>query len=44
MGSVKWIVGPQFRYQMLSSYTDNYPIREHLVDYGLKVGLKKTIK
>jgi hypothetical protein len=44
MGSVKWVLGPQFRYQMLSSYTDNYPIREHLVDYGFKVGLKKTIK
>ena len=43
-GSVKWIVGPQFRYQMLSSYTDNYPIREHLVDYGFKLGIKKTIR
>jgi len=42
-GPVKWVVGPQFRYQMFSSYSDNYPIREHLVEYGFKIGVKKTI-
>ncbi len=43
-GPVKWFVAPQFRYQLISSYTDNYPIREHLVEYGLKLGIKKTIR
>ena len=43
-GSYKWIMGPQFRYQILSSYKDKYPIREHLVDYGFKVGIQKVLK
>ena len=42
-GPVKWVLGPQFRYQMFSSYSDNYPIREHLVEYGFKIGVKKSI-
>jgi hypothetical protein len=42
-GSVKWTVGPQFRYQLLSSYQKDYPIKEHLFDYGLKLGVTKTL-
>jgi hypothetical protein len=42
-GPVKWVVGPQFRYQMLSSYTDNYPIREHLVEYGFKIAIRRSL-
>lgn len=34
-------VGPQIRYQINSSYTQKYPISEHLVEYGLKVGITK---
>jgi len=44
MGSLRWQIGPQFRYQLLSSYTDRYPIREYLMEYGMKIGLSKTIK
>ncbi len=43
-GTVKWVVGPQLRYQLLSSYKNKYPIREHLLDYGIKVGVNKTLK
>ncbi|WP_336516060.1 hypothetical protein [Pollutibacter soli] len=43
-GSYNWVVGPQFRYQILSSYKDNYPISEHLVDYGFKIGVMKPIR
>jgi hypothetical protein len=43
-GSVKWVVGPQIRYQILSSYKEKYPIKEHLIDYGFKVGVTKIIK
>jgi hypothetical protein len=43
-GSLKWNVGPQFRYQLLSSYKQNYPIKEHLYDYGFKVGMTKTLR
>ena len=42
--SVKWQVGPQFRYQLLSSYSNKYPIKEYLMEYGIKVGVSKTIK
>ena len=34
-------IGPQIRYQINSSYTTKYPISEHLIEYGLKVGLTK---
>lgn len=42
-GSYRWVMGPQIRYQLLSSYKQDYPIREHLVDLGFKVGIQKTI-
>lgn len=38
-GKLKWQVGPQMRYQILSSFVKKYPIKEHLFDFGLKVGI-----
>jgi hypothetical protein len=43
-GGLKWQVGPQLRYQLLSSYIKEYPIREHLFEYGIKIGVAKTIR
>ena len=43
-GNFKWQVGPQFRYQLLSSYKNKYPIREYLLDYGFKIGVSKTLR
>lgn len=43
-GDFKWSVGPQFRYQLFSSFKDKYPISENLMDFGVKVGVIKTIK
>jgi hypothetical protein len=43
-GGVKWQVGPQFRYQVLSSYESAYPIREYLMEYGIKIGITKSIR
>jgi len=43
-GNFKWQIGPQFRYQLLSSYKDKYPIKEYLLDYGFKIGLSRTIR
>lgn len=43
-GSFKWSIAPQFRYQMLSSFKSKYPIKENLTDFGIKVGVIKTIK
>lgn len=38
-GHLKWQVGPQVRYQLLSSYVSKYPVKENLFDFGLKVGV-----
>lgn len=43
-GSVRWQVGPQFRYQLLSTYSRKYPIKEQLMEYGVKVGVSRTLR
>lgn len=43
-GTYRWVMGPQIRYQLLSSYQRDYPIQEHLVDFGFKVGIQKTLR
>jgi len=44
MGAFRWQIGPQFRYQLLPTMTRQYPIREHLLDYGLKIGFVKSLR
>jgi hypothetical protein len=43
-GDLKWQVGPQMRYQLFSSYIKKYPIVENLFNYGIKIGVTKTIR
>ena len=38
-GKVDWRIGPQVRYQVFSSFKDTYPIKEHLFDFGVKLGI-----
>ena len=38
-GNLKWKIGPQVRYQWLSSFQEKYPVKEHLFDFGLKLGV-----
>jgi len=38
-GKIHWRVGPHVRYQMLSSFDSKYPVKEHLFDFGVKVGI-----
>ncbi|HEU0111182.1 MAG TPA: hypothetical protein VFQ73_09920 [Flavisolibacter sp.] len=38
-GKLAWQVGPQVRYQLLSSFVNKYPVKENLFDYGLKIGV-----
>jgi hypothetical protein len=38
-GKIDWKVGPQIRYQLFSSFRSAYPVKEHLFDFGLKVGI-----
>lgn len=37
----KWNIGPDIRYQWLSTYQKNYTVKEHLIDYGIRVGISK---
>jgi hypothetical protein len=43
-GSYRWSIAPQYRYQLLSSFKNKYPIKENLFDMGLKLGIIKTIR
>jgi len=38
-GKTNWQVGPQVRYQILSSFQNKYPVKENLFDFGVKVGV-----
>lgn len=40
----KFQVGPQFRYQLFSTYSEKYPIKEFLMEYGVKLGVSKTLR
>ena len=40
----KWEIGPQIHYQLLSSYKSPYQVREHFIDYGIRLGVSKIIK
>jgi len=41
-GKIKWQVGPEMHYQLLSSFVNKYPVKENLFDFGLKVGVSLT--
>lgn len=43
-GTMQWQIGPQFRYQQFSSFKKEYPVKEFLLDYGIKIGFSTTIK
>lgn len=38
---LKWQVGPNVRYQWLSTYQKEYTIKEHLIDYGIRIGISR---
>ena len=38
-GKTIWQAGPSLRYQVLSNSVSEYPIREHLLQYGFRLGL-----
>ena len=37
----KWQIGPNIRYQWLSTYKKDYNVKEHLIDYGIRIGISK---
>jgi hypothetical protein len=40
----KWQIGPNVDYQLLSTYDSRYPVKEHLINYGVKLGITKIRK
>ena len=38
---VKWHIGPVIRYQVLSTFKNIYPVNEHLIDYGIRIGISR---
>jgi hypothetical protein len=40
---LNWQIGPQVRYQLFSSYTNAYRPAEHLIDYGIRVGVSRIL-
>jgi len=43
VGNIRWQIGPELRYQLLSSYTSQSGMSEYLKSYGLKFGITKSI-
>jgi hypothetical protein len=37
----KWQIGPNLRYQWLSTYLKDYTVKEHLIDYGIRIGVSR---
>jgi hypothetical protein len=42
--SLNWQIGPQVRYQLLSTYANRYQNNEHLLNYGFRIGVSKSTK
>ncbi len=38
----QWQIGPNVRYQWLSTYQKEYIVKEHLIDYGIRIGISKN--
>jgi len=43
-GKYRWQLGPQFRYQVMSTMGNSFPIREYPFDLGIKLGLTRSLK
>jgi hypothetical protein len=41
---LNWEIGPQVRYQLLSTYSNRYPVKENLINYGIRIGISKPAK
>jgi hypothetical protein len=43
-GGFRFQVGPQLRYQLFSTYQNEYPVKEFLTEYAIKLGVSKTLR
>ena len=44
VGNIRWELGPQIRYQFFSTYKNSYPFQENMLNYGIRIGISKTIR
>ncbi len=44
IGKIRWEIGPQVRYQIFSTYKNNYPLQENMLNYGIRFGISKSIR
>jgi hypothetical protein len=43
VGKIRWELGPQVRYQIFSTYKNSYPLQENMLNYGIRIGIAKSI-
>jgi len=43
IGHYRVYAGPQIRYQVLSGHIKEYPFREHVIEYGIKMGITREM-
>jgi hypothetical protein len=43
VGGLRWQIGPQFGYQLYSTYKNQYPVKENLKEYGIKISVSKIL-
>jgi hypothetical protein len=43
VGDIRLQIGPEFRYQLLSTYNSSEPISENVKSYGIKIGITKPL-
>jgi hypothetical protein len=44
VGKMRWELGPQVRYQIFSTYKNSAPLSENMLNYGIRIGISKTIR
>jgi len=44
VGKIRWELGPQLRYQIFSAYKNSYPLQENMLNYGIRIGISKSIR
>ncbi len=44
VGKVRWELGPQLRYQIFSTYKNSIPLQENMLNYGIRIGISKSIR
>jgi hypothetical protein len=44
MGKLRWELGPQVKYQIFSTYKNSYPLQENMLNYGIRIGISKSIR